>query len=136
LNSGFQACSMDTHDCQIFHFRYTSDFFIIKPHLRGTFLNFVKNVFYKHALEFQVEYYFASVKWFKKSFTKFHTPTLHVSFLLWEPENSGLGRQLLDSKYAFRWSIEHETQELWSPDRPILQIHSIIALQGVTGNVS
>ena len=33
-------------------------FFIIKPHLRGIFLNFVKNLFYNHALEFQVEYYF------------------------------------------------------------------------------
>ena len=40
--------------------------FIIKPHLRGTLQNFVKNVFYKHALEFQVKYYFASVKWFRK----------------------------------------------------------------------
>ena len=33
----------------------------------------MKTVFSKHALEFQAEYYFASVKWFKKNFTKFHT---------------------------------------------------------------
>ena len=31
---------------KFFIFANTSDFFIIKPHLSGTFLNFVKNVFY------------------------------------------------------------------------------------------
>ena len=63
MNSGFQAGSMDTHIIEIvkfFIFANTSDIMIIRPHLRSTFLNFVKNVFYKHALEFQVEYYFAS----------------------------------------------------------------------------
>ena len=52
---------MDTHVIKIvkfFIFTNTNDFFIIKPHLRGIFLNFVKNLFYNHALEFQVEYYF------------------------------------------------------------------------------
>ena len=40
---------------KLFIFTYTSHFYNIRPHLRGTFLNFVKNVSYKHALEFQVK---------------------------------------------------------------------------------
>ena len=70
---------MDTHINKILKFvifANTTDFFYIKAHLRGTLQNFVKNVFYKHALEFQEEYYFASIKWFKKNFTKFHTPNM------------------------------------------------------------
>ena len=79
MDSGFQAGSVDTHIIKIlkfFIFANTTGFFIIKAYLRGTLQNFVKNLFYKHALEFQVEYYFASVKWFKKNFTKFHTLTI------------------------------------------------------------
>ena len=85
MDSGFQAGSVDTHIIKIlkfFIFANTTGFFIIKAHLRGTLQNFVKNVFYKHALEFQVEYYFASVKWFRTNFTKFHTLMLQLSLLL------------------------------------------------------
>ena len=65
MDPEFQAGSMDTHIIKIlkfFIFANTTEFFIIKPHLRGTLQNFVKNVFYKHALEFQEENYFAAVK--------------------------------------------------------------------------
>ena len=51
---------------KIFIFTYTSDFLNI---LRGTFLIFVKNIFYKHVFLFIVEYFFASVKLFHKNFT-------------------------------------------------------------------
>ena len=80
MDPGFQAGSIDTHIIKILKFLIfanTTEFFIIKPHLRGTLQNFVKNVFYKHALEYLVEYYFASVKRFKKNFTKFHTLTIY-----------------------------------------------------------
>ena len=33
----------------------------------STFLSFLINVFYKHALEFEVEYYFAFVKQIQKN---------------------------------------------------------------------
>ena len=55
---------MDTIIIKMFKFLIftnTNDFFIIKPHLKGIFLNFGENISYKHTLEFRVEYYFASV---------------------------------------------------------------------------
>ena len=37
-----------------------------------------------------------------------------------EPENSGIERQLLDSSNDFKYSNEHETQQLCSVNRVIL----------------
>ena len=42
-----------------------------------------------------------------------------MASIQWEPENSGIGRRLLDSKYDFKKSNEHETQHICSVNRPI-----------------
>ena len=54
---------------KLFIFTYTSDFLNVNPHLRGTFLIFMKNIFLEDVLIFLVEYFFASVKLFQKNVT-------------------------------------------------------------------
>ena len=54
---------------KIFIITYSSDFLNINLYLRGTFLIFVKNIFYKHVLIFLVEYFFASVKMYQTNFS-------------------------------------------------------------------
>ena len=65
----FQAGSINTLFNKIFKFLIftgTTDF-TIKSHLRGPFWILWKMSFLKIALEFKVEYYFASVKWIQKN---------------------------------------------------------------------
>ena len=68
--------------------------------MKSTLQNFVKNVFYKHALEFQVECFFASVKLFKKNFTKCHTSTVYSQILFHGNQNDGLARSVREYQDA------------------------------------
>ena len=50
------------------------------------------------------------------------------SFLQWQPENSEIGKQLLDSNFDIKYSNEYETQQLCSVSRPFSLISDLICV--------